>query len=385
MSVNDDINDAIILHALNLSRYAEGVRRDMMVFFDEVQKAVVEKLRALDLMGTSNVLWQRSRLERLLAQTKRTMSSVFKYAEASFTNHLTDLGYLQAESIVHLINSAIGASLAHVVLLPVEVRSLASNVMVDGNPAAAWWHRQEITLRMNLAREIRAGVALGETNEEIIQRIIGMPTGMTRTVVIDGENVVLPVTTGGVMDISRRHAEALVRTSVQTISNDVLLKTYQGNDDIIESIQAVATLDDRTSTICIARDGAVWYLKTGKATEESPYQEDFPGPPPWHWKCRTILAPNTKSWDTLLEESNLKKRDLDKVPAGTRASMDGQVPAQKTYEEWLKGKSESFQRQVLGDGRYELWKDGSVKAAQFIDQRGNPLTIDELKKISLPH
>jgi hypothetical protein len=36
-------------------------------------------------------------------------------------------------------------------------------------------------------------------------------------------------------------------------------------------------------------------------------------------------------------------------------------------------------RAVLGPGRYKLWKEGRISFSDLIDQRGNPMTIEQLK------
>ena len=38
---------------------------------------------------------------------------------------------------------------------------------------------------------------------------------------------------------------------------------------------------------------------------------------------------------------------MDELPAGTRASMDGQVPADQTFGQWIKRQSAARQDQVL--------------------------------------
>ena len=66
--------------------------------------------------------------------------------------------------------------------------------------------------------------------------------------------------------------------------------------------------------------------------------------------------------------------------------MDGQVSAAMDYETWLRSKPEAFQREVLGPGRYDLWKNGVVGAngrspvslADMVDQKGRPVRVREL-------
>jgi hypothetical protein len=73
--------------------------------------------------------------------------------------------------------------------------------------------------------------------------------------------------------------------------------------------------------------------------------------------------------------------DADELTEGQRASMDGTVPADMTYEQWLKQKPESFQNRVLGQEKAQMWRDGEITFKDLVDQTGRPLTIEELQDI----
>ena len=66
---------------------------------------------------------------------------------------------------------------------------------------------------------------------------------------------------------------------------------------------------------------------------------------------------------------------------GTQASMDGQVPGDITYPDWLKRQSRERQVQALGKRRAEMYRAGEVGIGQFTDDRNRVLTITELRKI----
>jgi len=75
--------------------------------------------------------------------------------------------------------------------------------------------------------------------------------------------------------------------------------------------------------------------------------------------------------------SDLAKK-LDKIPAGTRASLDGQVPSTVTYNDWLKGRTDSEIKDVLGATRAKLFVDGKISLSDLINDNGRPLPIAEL-------
>jgi hypothetical protein len=60
--------------------------------------------------------------------------------------------------------------------------------------------------------------------------------------------------------------------------------------------------------------------------------------------------------------------------------MDGQVPESQNFEKWIAGKPDSYADEVFGKGRAELWRQGKISVRDMVDQRGNPLTLEQLRK-----
>ena len=71
---------------------------------------------------------------------------------------------------------------------------------------------------------------------------------------------------------------------------------------------------------------------------------------------------------------------MEELPPGTRASMDGQVPSNVTYFEWLSRQGAATQKDVLGPTRLKLWKEGGIAPDRFQNDLGRRYTLDELRK-----
>ena len=264
--------------------------------------------------------------------------------------NLTELSILEAEFV--------SASLAIIELdaaIPAAsiLEKIARAALIQGATMAQWFAKLNEQTRFDIERAVKLGVSLGETNAQIAKRIVGNgsdkgPEPIAKT---------------------RRDAMAITRTAVQTVSNDARMATYDENADLIKGLQWVSTLDSRTSDICIARAGKVW---TFPDMEPEGHRIPWNGGPPAHWSCRSTVIPVLKTWQDM-------GIDMKELTPSTRSSMDGQVAADMTFEQFLESKPPEFADEMLGKGRAELWRSGKITFSQLLNQQGNPLTLKQLR------
>lgn len=239
------------------------------------------------------------------------------------------------------------------VSLPTEnyLKRLASDVLIQGSPAQGWWAKQAQDTAFKLANEIRLGAAQGETNQQIISRIVGK-----------GD---VP----GIMPIARKNAAAIVQTSMATVAAAARRETFAMNADITRGIIQHSTLDSHTSLTCVAYDGATWDLNYEPIDgNDLPYN----GGVPRHWNCRSAEAALTKTF----REMGI---DLDEPGAGTRASSSGQIDAKTKFADYLKIMGEGYQNEVLGKERAELFRAGKLAPRDLVNMSGRPVKLADLK------
>jgi len=239
---------------------------------------------------------------------------------------------------------------------PATIRVLVRGLQLEGATLNQWWGKQARDLRESFMRQIRTSMVNGESLTQATVRIVGGT--------VDG------VTVPGIMKTTKARASALAATAMNQAANEAALATYQENSDVIKAVTQVSTLDNRTSDICIAYSGQTWNIETLRPVP--PSKLPFNRGPPRHFNCRSRLRPVTKSFKEL-------GVDTKEIPPGTRASMDGQVPADITFDEFLVKKSETFQNKLLGKKRAQLWRDKKITLTQLVDFRSFPLTLDQLE------
>lgn len=335
MNQNDKIFDFITENQLQILRIDASIRKDILQQLKKLEKEIVLKI-------TEEDNWQQSRLKVLLKDVQDLVKETYVVINEDMIDNLTDLYDIQAIAI----SGVLTVNVSQIDLSVTKIKTLVQNSLINGAPSEEWWKRQSQKLIQNFEDQMRLGILLGENNQKLIARVRGTKEFNY---------------TNGIMNSSRNDAEALVRSSVQNAANQSRFDVFESNVDIIKSYRHVSTLDSKTSDVCIVRDGKRWDAKTKKPIDHNiPFQV-----PPLHWSCRSTLI-----------------AEIDGIPLAndaTRASKEGPVAATMTFEEYLKGKSDSFVDEVLGKGKAQLWRDGKITLRQLLDQSGNPLTLKELR------
>jgi len=164
--------------------------------------------------------------------------------------------------------------------------------------------------------------------------------------------------------------------AVDVPSHDHATKFEDGGDsgrteaklaaDIIAGAAGVVFLDDVVSVSRCTFSGHVYNLETelGAYTANGIISHN----------CRSTSVPVTKSW------GELGGVDIGEFNPETRASMDGQVPADTSYADWIKKQPAGRQDEILGATRGKLMRDGQLTLDRFYNERGKYLTLDELRK-----
>jgi len=364
MPIADDLADEFTARDLQLNRLAESERRKIFSAITKLEGELIEALRKVDPTKVARETFRRRRMKALLDLVSPIIRNGYGAIGREQKKVLRQVARLEADQATKIINNAIGFDAMNITPEPETLRALADDTLVEGAVVQAWWKKKGDDTREMFANEMRAGLFAQEDFNSLMQRVRGTRANRFQD---------------GITGIQRRSAERIVRTSVNSVSNNAREQTFSENEDIMKGVQALATLDTRTSPICMARAGSAWNLNTRKALPESPRKEDYPGPPPWHWRCRTVMNPVLKSYEDLLGSQGKQfDKALEDLGPGTRSSMDGQIAGDTTFHDWFERQGEGRQKTLLGAGRLKLYQGGKLKLKDLVDQRGHPLTIDQL-------
>ena len=334
------LHDVTVRFQVYLERLKAGETRRMD---GAIRSMDVVIRRALEEIGNSPA---RTKLERQLGTMRKKLQDVAdknaesylktlrKFSDYSLDFHTSTIELVLPASAPALATTANAAAWAGVLASPIQ----ATGTMLE-DFVGSWGNRAI----QRVESAIRTGFAQGKTVDEITRLIRGTKANNFRDGILGG--------------VTKREADAMVRTSLQHVNNAAQQMVYEENSDIIEGYIWISTLDSRTSQTCRSLDGQVFKLGKGPV-------------PPIHVNCRSSTIPKVKGVDLLSET--------------TRASAEGQVPATQTYYEWLKSQPASFQDDALGTTRAKLFREGGLSAEEFsklsLDKNFQPLTLEEMRQ-----
>ena len=343
-TANETLLDASIKHSIGLQRYSAGVVKQIIALLNKVDDDLVKQILKFDPTAVSGS-YSRARLEKLLEAVRAVSGEAYAAVKKELTGELKGLAVHEADFQARMITSSIPIQLDIVKPSASQLYAAVKARPFQGRFLSQWFDGLEQGAQQRVASAIKIGFVEGESIDKIIRRVRGTRSQQFRD---------------GALEINRRGAQGVVRTAISHTANVARQETYKANEDVIKGERYTATLDTRTSAVCISLDGQVFPLGVG------------PRPPQHYGGCRSTTVPVLKSWKEL-------GIDLKEAPEGTRASMSGQVPASTTYGEWLKNQPKDVQEDVLGVAKAKLFRDGGLSVDKFVDRTGSELNLSELR------
>ena len=175
----------------------------------------------------------------------------------------------------------------------------------------------------------------------------GMTAQQINRIVLGNVNNLEP----GQIQVLRKSLEMNTRTMVAHLAETARDSVYKANSSIFDGYRYVATLDSRTCLVCGELDGQKF-----ETLEEAPQL-------PAHYNCRCLYIPSIKGMEDF---------DAD----DERASADGPVSANMTYNDWLKTQPDDVVKDILGATRFMAYKDG-MNIGAFVSN-GSVLNLEQL-------
>lgn len=380
---NEEYRDAALRHQIDLRRYTAGLNKRIARLLEEADRDLTEKLRArLARFAGRDLDFTGERWKALLADIRGARAAALQEYKDLVRDELGQLAVLEGNAEVELLQSSVAIEVSFMTVSAEQLRAIVSSRPFQGKLLSDWFKTLEQADQQRLIQAIQLGMTIGEPVDDIVRRVVGTRKNNYAD---------------GVLSMSRRDAQAIVRTAVNHVSNTARGYVWDANSDVITARIWTSTLDGRTSPVCRARDGHGAPVGDNKLPEGIPALVPKDARPPAHINCRSVMvayidgAGLLGNRPTVTDTRTREKREIDfrrmakeqgksiqEVRRAWAAENVGRVPAATSYQEFLKRQPASFQDEVLGKTKAKLFREGGLTLDQFVDRAGNELTLAQL-------
>ena len=374
-SANALLNDRTLSHAVTLERLKAGEVASIRRLLLRLERDLLNNLQRANLTA-----FRRDRYERLLETTRQTIRRHYRTIRDTHAAKMTDLAGLETAWAVRSLNNTLSDPIGTYInffavgVSPQQLRAIVGNALIDKSPAATWWAKQAADLRGRFGRVVKSGLLRGIGTPEIVRQV-----------------------RQEVLEVSRSQATALVRSSISAVAHEARLATYKEHSNVVASLRWSTTLDSRTSLICATRSNLRYSLEGEPIGHTLPW---LGGPGKAHFMCRSQAVSNLRSWSEMagrpitdgddetldmffqrrLREAGWSEERIARAQRNMRSSIDGAVPVDTPFEDFLRGRSVEEQNRQLGVGKADLFRRGVVtNLSSLLDFSGNPLTLRQLR------
>ena len=311
---NQILLDDQIVRQINLERYSNAKAKKVAKLLDKVRDDVIAKIAALKAKGASELtLAQQKRLLREVERLQRDIYvQVFKEIEDGFE----EVAKEQAGWITKSLDKATASGTVVKQLTAKRALAAAEAKFMRGKHVKDWLKDMAPAHRERLKQALQISFTENESLAAAVARV------------------------RDVTKMSARGARTFVRTANTHVAASVAEETYKENADLVSHYEWRAVLDNRTTKVCMSRDGKRYEVGKGPM-------------PPAHPGCRST----------------------------TYAIIEGFPPPEReTYGQWLARQPAKVQDDILGPKRAKLFRAGKFKVDGFVDAKGKTLTLAKLNK-----
>lgn len=339
--------DEIIRHNIDLTRYSNHAVRRMLGILNRADSDIFAVLiAALERLPAQSYTVEY--LEAMLGSVRALVAQAREAATVDLGGSMRDLAGLEADWQFTLYRNSLPITTNLAQVTAEQAYVAAYSRPFQGRLLKEWGASLEADKMTRIRSAVRMGYLEGKPTAKIVQEIRGTRANKWQD---------------GLIEIDRRHAEAVTRTALSHTAGVTRERFWNANADILGDEVWISTLDGRTSQLCRIRDHLHYDPKT-----HAPLGHKIPygaGPGRLHWCCRS---------------TSCRLLAGQKEFPGTRASAGGQVEAGTTYGAWLKRQPAAVQDDVLGTTRGALFRRGDLTIDQFSNDKGKLLTIDQLRE-----
>jgi SPP1 gp7 family putative phage head morphogenesis protein len=351
---NEILQDKITTHQVYILRLAQHEANEANETINATDEAVAAAIAlALLQLSPSPTAKNSAAIASLKTKILRIRGPAFEAARDTLLKEARHLAGLEVDWIDRTIKESVNVRISTKPVSDAVLDRIVNLKTYQGKTIAEWF-----------AAELE-----GDVNRIMQNVVIGVNNGTAPGDIVKGISTATKTTNNNI--------DTVARTTLNGVANESRDSFFLRNADLISELLWVSTLDGRTSAICRSLDGTTWLI-----TEPHPT-------PPAHQKCRSSLTPIIDGFGIVGERPFVrngpgepwyrKKFESKKARRDWIARNIGQVPADVTYDEWLRKQPRSFVKETLPKWQLREFDKG-VKLDKFVGKDLKPLTMKEYEK-----
>jgi len=372
MNLTDRITDLLTQDDLILSRALAAQVRQVQRDVDELREIVSATISRINPTEPARVSDQRRRVEAATRQIDKNIATEYQRLSQQHVVESRSLTATIPERTTEGLNSSLGVALflpwLHGKNKTTKTRmtsGVVENALIPneakGVDLRGRWRSSADSLKAAIRDVLSAAVQRGRRLGDIIEIVRGSASVRFQD---------------GLFHPAKIGLERLLKTAHTQYIQAARTETWRRNSAFVRGVQSIAVLDNRTSVLCRVRNGKAWTL-AGEPMDGT--DAAYPGPPPWHYHCRSSFIPIVRTLQSV-------RRGMNKNQHGPLAGLNAQFPLDGNLAETigLTGWIARSERQgidvgaLVGRARLKLFKAGQITPAQLISQQGRERTLLEL-------
>jgi hypothetical protein len=370
MTLQDQFVDKLIGAAINVHRSAAGVANAALDQAHLLDNQLAASIHDAEIDGVNADYYRQRRAEGLIKDTTDTIDSGIADARAATEASLLNVAVMAQNEFAASFNDLFTVEVPIELLDDTELQDIVDSTLVQGATQDQWWEKLASDAKRNFSMGVRNGAAQRQAGQQLVNSAIGKRK-VRATREVNDQIQTFYEHGGGMMDRTKNDIESIVTTLAASIAANVVAELTQRNQKFFDGKQHISVLDNRTSQLCRGRDHMAWDGE-GEPIPSSGANFPFPGYPPYHMRCRSMIAPILKNYNQL-------KRIIPSLPASLSKELDGKASRKQTYQQWFDKQSNAKQLDILGPGKYAVYQTGKLSLADMLNFKGNPLTVKQIQ------
>lgn len=239
MTVNEEIRDIAVGHSIWLYRYESGQVNDLLKQLEKLDQELTEKLRKY---GDS--LITKSRFEKIQKYIKEYIEEGKRILDSKLSENLDYITEEESRWVEKVLESSIPSEIGINIRYPSisQIKTAINEMPFENRLLSELSKNWTDNKKTAFTNAVKYGFMTGQTVSQILDVLFG-------TSEFNFKN--------GLNHKSYNNLKIEVRTGLQHMAYMTRKEMYKANNDLIKGEQWVATLDTRTTPLCISLDGKV--------------------------------------------------------------------------------------------------------------------------------